>query len=171
MTKAEKLARELAALAARYTDADFERAEEILTSGDLFQSVIRAAKRLPRGAGQRRRAVPLRERIDDMDSIRSLVSALPENEREELLKFSNRLIGRRILTTTSATRSFAQLAGVDLPKKLPPRGQIAKRLAARLQEAPPHLRSQLIEAANRMGTESSLRLWSNLIVKNDEPDR
>lgn len=167
MTKAEKLARELVTLTSKYSESDFARAEEILASGELFRPIIRVSRKVPRGKTPKRN-LPRPSRASTQESIHDLLTALPQGERDELEQFADRFVTRRVLATTGAARAFAQQAGIDLPKKLPPRGEIAKRLVVRLQEIPAYARSQFIEEAKRIGTESSLRRWSSLIVKDND---
>jgi hypothetical protein len=182
-TNAEKLARELIALSERYSKRDFERASELLLSGKFFSQVVGTAK-AARGKAKHvaqdttsqveLKGVPSKAQLsaqlkaespDQLDLV-SLLNDVEEAERMELISFATRFQNREILGSRSATRAFAQQIGIDLSKSMPARAALAKNFIRRLREVPRDVRSNLIREADRIGTgESSLKQWSDLIVK------
>lgn len=186
-SKAEKLARELIALSERYSDRDFDRASELLMSGDLFAHAI-SATRTARSMGGKRatqkaasqRRLPLRPTSNQPTKPRNvsdpltrleiddLLGNLEGEEREDLRSFAMRFQSREILESGSSARMFAQQMGVQLPKSIPARPTLLKTLIKRLLDVPREARANLLREATRIGNgESSLQRWSDLIVKPD----
>ncbi len=186
-SKAEKLARELIALSERYSDRDFDRASELLMSGDFFASALGAARTARslagRGAAQkvaRQHRLPLRPATNQPAKPRSasdpltqfeiddLLDDLEGEERNDLSSFATRFQSREILESGSSARIFAQQMGVQLPRSIPTRAALLKTLLKRLLDVPREARANLLREASRIGNgESSLQRWSDLIVKPD----
>lgn len=186
-SKAEKLARELIALTERYSDGDFDRASDLLSSGSLFASTIEAT-RTARSFGRRTAAkkpadqhrLPLRpasnpsakprkasEPLTRME-IDDLLGEIETKEKDDLSSFAMSFQSRDILENGSSVRMFAQQMGVQLPKTIPARPVLLKRFLKRLLDMPREARQNLLKEAARIGNgESSLQRWSDLIVKPD----
>lgn len=177
-TKAEKLARELIALSERYSERDFDRATELLLSGELFAKAVRTARQTREATKAAKRRLAARNRLTakpadasevpvqlDLDD---LLQGLGEGDREQLALFAKRFQNREVLENGSATRMFAERLGLELPKSLPARPALLKVLLRELRLFPEDVRSGLLKEADRLGnSESSLQRWSDLIVRRD----
>jgi len=182
-TKAERLAWELIGLSERYSPKDFERASELLQSGQLFQHATAAAldakkaasfSRTRSGApkGRRQRKISLDapvsedERLPIQMEINGLLESAEGPDRERLIAFAARFQNRDILRTSLSARGFAEQIGVDLPLKTPSRGMLLKLILEALRTLPQEPRDKWLMEADRSGSsESSLQRWSDLIVK------
>lgn len=183
-TRAEKLARELIALSEQYTCKDFERASELLLSGELFRQTVTAAQiarnivgvaaerkgttqpRLPLRDAARSR--PKRQAMTQLttDEAKKLLNVFEEHERATVSLFMDQFLKRNILASGSAIRTFAAQIGCHVPSKLPPRLNLLRTLLRQLADVPVESRAALFNEAVRIETgESSLQRWSDLIVK------
>lgn len=180
-TKAEKLARELAALRLRYSERDFDEAARLLQTGDLFAPALAAARAAPANRrqsvhkpGQGRAAKdtsPVAAEHPNVLSdreISDLVRPLDDAERAPLAHFAIAFENRSLLATGSAVRTFSEQLGLELPRTLPSRTVLLKRLLTRLLALAPEPRERLLQQAPRLAnTDSALQRWSELIVKHD----
>ncbi|WP_155006398.1 hypothetical protein [Sphingomonas hengshuiensis] len=180
------MARELIALSERYSDREFDRASELLMSGELFANAMGAARtaRILAGKGAAQKAGPRRlppppasnqppkarnasEPLPHLE-IDDLLGDLEGEEREALSSFAMRFQSREILESGSSARMFAQQMGVQLSKSIPARQTLLRTLLRHLLDVPRDSRANLLREADRSGNgESSLQRWSDLIVKPD----
>jgi hypothetical protein len=182
-TKAEKLAWELVALTERYSPKDFEKATELLLSGQLFAQTTEAAlsarqalaastrkdsKAKDSGNPKRNKGTQIKaERLEPTQlELDEILREVAEPERERLDAFALRFLNRDILRTGLSARAFAEQVGIDLPLKLPSRASLLKLLLQELSRLPKDSRDNWLAEAERSGSgESSLQRWSDLIVK------
>lgn len=182
-TNAEKLARELIALNERYSAKDFDRASELLRSGELFERAVKTARIASAGAGasvisngSRKGGKSARTSASSATTkanmyvqldLKNLLTDLIDDDRSSILSFAEKFQNRSILRDAPAARIFAQRLGLELPKTLPPRAILLKSIVARLRELTPDNRAEALLDAERIGKEgSALQRWSDLIVKN-----
>lgn len=174
-TKAEKLARELIALSERYSPKDFEKAAELLLSGQLFaqatetalkarNAVAAAKQRVSKGKPTRQSRPGLVTRSDNVDrepvqlELDDLLRDVEEQEREALGAFALRFQNREILKTGLSARIFAEQVGIDLPAKLPSRTTLLRVLVRELSHLSKDSRETWLREAERFGnSESSLQ--------------
>jgi len=176
-TNAEKLARELIALNQRYSRRDFDRACELLITGEFFAQPVRAAKLARRITAKSDALMPQLKlsavspsNVDSSEifDLSNLLIGMDDSEKGELIIFAERMRNREILPNGSSARAFADQLGLRLPKSIPSRPTLARKFVQLLREIPRDKRSNLLQEANRIGTgESSLKRWSDIIVKPD----
>ena len=182
-TKAEKLAWELVALAQRYHARDFEKATDMLMSGELFSRAVDGSRKA-RTASAKRSTVAAQSsphkasepvaaptKADSADQaqleLESWLANLNDVEqRDELAKFASKFQARAILKTGLMSRAFAEQIGLNLPKTLPPRPRILEAILLHLHRLPAVERSSALKYADQADTGiSALKRWSDLIVK------
>jgi len=182
-TKAEKLARELIALSERYSERDFDRASELLLSGELFSKAVGTARDTRAAVNSAKRKSKTKDRLPQSGAnpanaadshvqldLDDLLRGFDESGREELVSFAKRFQSREVLENGTSVRVFAEQLGIQLPKKLPARPALLKSVLRELRCLSQEERSRFLTAADRIGNgESSLQRWSDLIVKR-EPD-
>lgn len=167
MTKAERLARELASLMVRYSDEDFSRAEELLASGELFSRQLSATRKASQKRPTKRDIAMALAPQQDPEALPDFLNYETEDERTKLLQFADDFEKRDILKSTDAVRAFGKPLGLDFGQKLPSRAEMRNRFLRRLRDLAPQERNRALAEARRIGSESSLKLWSDLIVKSD----
>lgn len=168
VSKAEKLARELIALRLRFSDRDFEGAMSILSSGQLLELPLEGARRVKSLSRPKPNAKVRPTGQGRSEGAELAVQRLYEKVAgdETLEGFVRQFLDRQTLRTGSAIRAFAETLDLQLPRKLPSRIAILEHLVRQLlrlshSERPPFVR----QADELENGESSLQLWSDLIVK------
>lgn len=173
MKKSEKLARELIALTDEYSEKEFADAIALLRSGKLFRqatSGAAAAISLKMRANKRTQSSGQKQ-SNTGDSIENLLGHFPEGEQEEIRSFSQKLYQGELFPSNVHLRTFAEEIGVSVPQKTPPRRDLVSRILSRFLILGEFDRHQIVsEASKRSIGESSLKRWSSLIVKKDEPN-
>lgn len=164
--KSEKLARELVGLVSKYSDADIDAALGLIGDGDLFarlRPAVRAAKSKVRSAARPSRGLSLK---DIVKATKHASDNLPPHERSQLLDLLKKLDNGELLRSTALLRAYADRIGLALPAKQPTRAVVVRRIIDHLASIPIGERTELIlSAESEVGTQSSLKGWSDLIVK------
>lgn len=166
--RSKKLAWELAALFAKYGQRDIDDALYLVASGELFTTPLALARQVAqKSRGAIKGASASKARVSAQRSRQmSLDHVLNEPEVEE---FVMAVIQGTRLAGPAQIRSFAELIGCDLPQKAAPRAAMARRLGKRLSEMEPGARAEALKVSEVLGDtseqSSTLRAWSNLIVK------
>ncbi len=167
--RVEKLARELLKLSIEYSGSEFEDAIDLVHSGQLFKSlpsVASAARVVRKRAPMTRRPVADRQNDDD-STIRGIIEKIPPDEQVRVYDFVRRLQDGGFFATAGDLRSFLVSQGMNVPQKLPSRQAIGVKVALHLAMADDFHRSEFIQSAQSAPQESSLKRWSDLIVKGD----
>jgi hypothetical protein len=168
--KVDRLTRELLALYVRHGPDTFRQALESLRSGSALELLTATLEELELKAPRRRArtrpkagAVAIVDRVDLLrDEI--LHSGVPDAPR--VFEFSEGIAHGTFLREPRALRSYAAHMGMDVPKKMPPRQQIAREISRRLVKMNDVARRDFLELGERQDdSKSSLQGWSNLIVK------
>jgi hypothetical protein len=170
-TNAEKLARDLIALRAKYSDRDFDTALGIISSGELFGPLLEIARRtegkVPHPAKRRRKAVSPRPPNPELEAAAVFERARGQQDTEAFLR---RFLERRVLGNGAAIRAFGEILGLRFPNKLPGRLRLADSFAQTLANMSYQQRQSVLEQAGRLNErESSLQQWSDVIVKRSAP--
>lgn len=164
--KSEKLARELVGLVTKYSDADIDAALELIGDGALFarlRPAVKAAKLTVYRATIPSRTVSLREAAGTTEGAED---SLPQNERAQLLDLLERLDQAELLQSAASLRAYADMIGLVLPARQPTRAVVVRRIINHLASIPIADRAGLISYAKQeVGAQSSLKGWSDLIVK------
>lgn len=171
LKKAEKLARELMALRLRFSDQDFHEAISLIASGRSFELPLAAAREAASISRSRVQSGRSEEGQARSAGARSAISKLEQQVagNDDVQAFLTRFIERDILKSGSAIRGFAEAVGLQLPRKLPSRIAVAGHFIRKLLKLPPGDRSALVQRAFEPELEgSTLQLWSNLIVKDNQ---
>jgi hypothetical protein len=164
--KSEKLARELVGLVSKYSDADIDAALELIGDGDLFarlRPAVRTAKAKVPSATKPSRGLSLR---DIVKATKHASDNLPPHEGSQLLDLLKKLDNAELLRSAASLRAYADRIGLALPAKQPARAVVVRRIIDHLASIPIRERTELISSAElEVGTQSSLKGWSDLIVR------
>lgn len=163
--KSEKLARELVGLVTKYSDADIDLALELIGDGALFarlRTTVRSAKSTAYSA-TKPRVTSLKDIAGTMERA---ADSLPQNERSQLLDLLEKLDQAELMQSGASLRAYADIIGLVLPARLPTRAVVVRRIIDHLASIPVAERAEFISHAKQeVGTQSSLKGWSDLIVK------
>ncbi|MBY3198793.1 hypothetical protein [Rhizobium laguerreae] len=156
-------------LSIEYDGAEFEDALDLIHSGQLFKalpSVVSAAK-LVRKRQQVTRA-PAASRPQDYEkNLRNIIQSIPADQQKAVYDFVRRLQDGGFFSSTAALRSFLVSHGMSVPQKLPSRQAVGVKVALHLAMVDDFHRGEFIKDAQSAPQESSLKRWSDLIVKGD----
>lgn len=166
--KAERLARELIALRLKFSDRDFQEAISLLSSGSFLELPIEAAREATKGPQSRANSKARSRQQDRSLGVELAIERLKDRAAgdETLQSFVRQFLNREILRSGPAVRAFAETLGLQLSRKLPSRIATAETLVKQLLKLPTSDRAPFVQQAGELdGGESSLQLWSDVIVK------
>ena len=170
--RSKKLVWELLGVLAKYSERDVEDALKILSTGSFLQpsatllELVASTKRKKSSSTR-----PLRRErhrlalVSDVERAYNMIDSSNLGDREALRDFAEGVAVGRYLKGTRLLRDFASNLDIDLPKKLPSRQAIALSLTTKLIRLDRHQRTDLLEVGRRMDENSSLKAWSDLIVR------
>lgn len=171
--KAEKLARELITLRLGFSDNDFDEAIEIISSGRNFNAPIAALKTVSAlRLATTRELNTTKFKMKNSESQQKIVEkSLVEsvNANRELKIFIERFLNRDELENSSAVRVLFDKINVSLPKRIPSRVWLAKKLVEYFSLKSLEDQNRILDEVRETGKDtSSLQLWSDVIVKRRE---
>lgn len=171
-TKAERLAKELVGLSVKYSGQDFDKAIELISSEKFFQSTLVSVKKVRNTLRSKQR--PKRGERTEIETTELTISEKFDallTENPKLREFSDSFLKKEILVDGQSVRAFGEIADLELPKKLPSRTVLLERFIRHLMSLSPAIRNILIDQSPQIGNrESSLQLWSDVIVKEEGKD-
>lgn len=173
-SKARKLAWELLGVLSRYSERDIDDALKLLSTGsvlkpsaELTQLIAASPRRTNPQRSTRLSGGKTTRQISDAEIDRAyrIIDNYDLRDREALKDFASGIATGRYLKGTRLLRDFALNLDIELPKKLPSRPSMALVLVTKLIRLEESQRAELIEAGRRIDENSSLKAWSDLIVK------
>ena len=160
-SKAKKLAWELVDIFRAHSDRDIQEALRLLESGELLQKPLALARASATASRQRKSIAPAQ--------LAHLTATSPENLEyadPQITDFARSAMKGEILSSSRELRAYGELLGLKLPKKVPSRAFMVRRIARRLEEVQGVDRQNLIRMSRSENrSESALKAWSDLIVK------
>ncbi|WP_332770570.1 hypothetical protein [Phenylobacterium sp.] len=167
-SKAERLKRELLSLYLRYGQATFREVLDQFRDGSALAGLPEVLAEIERSGPSRvrTRRTPARSFPDREDSTPAEIAASGHPDARKIADFYVDVTRGKLLRTPRALRGYAAQIGVELPNKTPSRSVLAKEFARRLLTMRDSARQDFLMLGERHDAEeSSLRGWSDLIVK------
>ncbi len=169
--------RELLGLYSKYGMSEFQRAIQVLESGE-YRDIFLRALRVTETAGastntsaRTESTIHSKRKKQPKEYLAEFISELSErgtDDSRRIASFVTEIAERRLLSNAAVLRDYSRRMGLSVDGKMD-RATVARKIGETILSQSSEVRNNNIQLAARMGSqESTLQAWSDIIVKDNK---